>query len=420
MRNMKDSGIEWIGEIPEDWNLRSIKSIIDNIKNEKNSSYDTKVLSLSINGVKIKQNLNEGMNPESYIGHQLVSEGDLVICLRDLDGPLLCGVSEYDGCLSNLYYVINFKDANAHFLDYLFHSMDYIDILDGFSYGMRHSYNISQFGCFNIPIPTIEEQELIVDYLDNKVKEIDNIISKTKEIIEEYKKYKQAVITEAVTKGLNPNVEMKYSGIEWNKNIPSHWNIINPRWIFTQRKDKAYEGDEQLTASQKHGVIYQKDFMEIENQKVVLVEKDFSILKHVEPNDFIISMRSFQGGLEYSKLRGCISSAYVMLIPNDQVYSPYFRWLFKSEKYINALQSTSNLVRDGQALRYSNFVQVPLFIFSKEEQKNIADYLNKKCEKIDKLIIKKENLIEELQDYKKSLIYECVTGKKEVSSAYAD
>ena len=153
----------------------------------------------------------------------------------------------------------------------------------------------------------------------------------------------------------------------------------------------------------------------MENQKVVTVVKDFSILKHVEPNDFVISMRSFQGGLEYSEKSGCISSAYVMLIPNkDKVYPPFYRWFFKSSKYINALQSTTNLVRDGQAMRYSNFTMVPLFIIPMEEQKNIAEYLYNKVGQIDQILKDKQTQLTTLADYKKSLIYEYVTGKKEV------
>lgn len=155
--------------------------------------------------------------------------------------------------------------------------------------------------------------------------------------------------------------------------------------------------------------------MEKTGNKVVTVTKDFSILKHVEPDDFVISMRSFQGGLEYSDKRGCISSAYVMLIPNKKfVYAPFYRWFFKSSKYINALQSTSNLVRDGQAMRYANFVKVPLFIVPIEEQKAIASYLDEKIEKVNSILAAKKKQLEILSNYKKSLIYEYVTGKKEV------
>ena len=208
---------------------------------------------------------------------------------------------------------------------------------------------------------------------------------------------------------------MKDSGIEWAKELPIGWEPINPKALFTQRKDKALPGEKQLTASQQYGVVYQDEYMELTGSKIVTVEKDFDILKHVEAGDFVISMRSFQGGLECSTKTGSISSAYVMLIPNLRMVFPrFFRWLLKSPVYINALQSTSNMVRDGQAMRYSNFAQVRLFTVPMEEQREIADYLDQQCSSMDRLIEQKSKLLEEFESYKKSLIYEYVTGKKEV------
>ena len=254
-----------------------------------------------------------------------------------------------------------------------------------------------------------------MNYLDSKCSQIDAIIEKQQTIIEKLKEYKLSVINEAVTHGINSEVEMKDSGYKWIGDIPKHWNMVYAKQLFTQRKDRAYEEDEQLTSSQKYGIIFQKEFMEIEGRQVMQVLKGEEILKHVEKGDFVISMRSFQGGLEYSEVSGKISSAYVMLIPNEaKVYDRYYKWLFKSKRYISALQGTSNLIRDGQALRYSNFVQVYLPNFDMDEQKQIADYLDKVCPKLDMEVEKREKLLEKMYEYKKSLIYEVVTGKKEV------
>lgn len=155
--------------------------------------------------------------------------------------------------------------------------------------------------------------------------------------------------------------------------------------------------------------------MKITGTKVVTVEKDFDILKMVCQGDFIIHMRSFQGGLEYSQKYGSISSAYVMLIPQKTILEPrYYKWFFKSPVYIDALSSTSNLIRDGQAMRYANFIQLPILLMPKEEQQQIADYLDQKCTQIDGIISDKKKQLETLEEYKKSLIFEYVTGKKEV------
>jgi type I restriction enzyme S subunit len=154
--------------------------------------------------------------------------------------------------------------------------------------------------------------------------------------------------------------------------------------------------------------------MELEKVRIVLANKGIEEWKHVEPDDFVISLRSFQGGLEMSEVVGCITWHYIVLRACKPIYSRFFKWLFKSSAYINALQRTCNFVRDGQDLRYSNFVQVPLYEVPLDEQREIADYLDSKCAAIDTLISKKQQFIDELTAYKKSLIYEYVTGKKEV------
>lgn len=202
---------------------------------------------------------------------------------------------------------------------------------------------------------------------------------------------------------------MKDSGIEWIGEIPEGWRTINPKALFTQRKDKAQKGERQLTSSQQHGILYQDDYMDLTGSKVVTVEKDFDILKHVEAGDFVISMRSFQGGLEYSTKSGAISSAYVMLVPNlELVYPRFYRWLLKSSVYIDALQRTTNMVRDGQAMRYSNFAQVRLFTLSLDEQKSRADFLDLECSSIDKILFKTRSSIEEYKKLKQAVITQAV------------
>ena len=216
--------------------------------------------------------------------------------------------------------------------------------------------------------------------------------------------------------------KMKDSGIEWIGEIPEGWRTINPKALFTQRKDKAQKGERQLTSSQQYGILYQDDYMELTGSKVVTVEKDFDILKHVEAGDFVISMRSFQGGLEYSTNSGAISSAYVMLVPNlELVYPRFYRWLLKSSIYIDALQRTTNMVRDGQAMRYSNFAQVRLFTLPLDEQKSRADFLDLECSSIDKILFKTRSSIEEYKKLKQAVITQAVTkgvrGEREMKDS---
>lgn len=216
--------------------------------------------------------------------------------------------------------------------------------------------------------------------------------------------------------------KMKDSGIEWIGEIPEGWETINPKALFAQRKDRASKGERQLTSSQQYGILYQDEYMELTGSKVVTVEKDFDILKHVEAGDFVISMRSFQGGLEYSTKTGAISSAYVMLVPNlELVYPRFYRWLLKSSVYIDALQRTTNMVRDGQAMRYSNFAQVRLFILPLDEQKSRADFLDLECSSIDKILFKTRSSIEEYKKLKQAVITQAVTkgvrGEREMKDS---
>ena len=198
--------------------------------------------------------------------------------------------------------------------------------------------------------------------------------------------------------------KMKDSGVNWIGLIPVDWNH------FTQRKDRAPQGMVQLTASQKYGVITQSEYVERTGANIVTVQKDFDILKLVCVGDFVIHMRSFQGGLEYSEKTGSISSAYVMLIPHKTIRVPrYYKWFFKSSNYVDALSSTSNLVRDGQAMRWANFIQLPITLPPEEEQNRIADYLDAKCAEIDALTADIQTQIDTLEQYKRSVITEAVT-----------
>jgi len=201
----------------------------------------------------------------------------------------------------------------------------------------------------------------------------------------------------------------KDSGVDWLDKIPAHWEVIRSKRLFQQRTERARNDDEQLTASQKFGVIFQEEFMELEGRRVTQVEFNRNILKHIEPNDFLISMRSFQGGIEFSRYRGCVSSAYVVLTPIKNIVPEFYQYLLKSDSYIRALSSTSNLVRDGQALRFENFTLVDLIIIPKEEQTAIAEFLDRKTAQIEQAIDQKERLIELLKERRQLLIHKAVT-----------
>jgi type I restriction enzyme, S subunit len=203
--------------------------------------------------------------------------------------------------------------------------------------------------------------------------------------------------------------EYKDSGIEWMGSIPSRWSISQSRRMFRVRSEPALADDQMLTASQKYGVLPQAEFMLREGRRVVEVIQGIESLKHVEPDDFIISMRSFQGGIEWCRLRGSTSFHYVMLTPVKWVWPPFFAHVLKSMPYIQALRRTTDLIRDGQELRFSNFAQVPLPVVPIEEQRKIATFLDRETGKIDALIAEQENLLTLLAEKRQATISHAVT-----------
>ena len=425
-REMKDSGIEWIGEIPMEWNIKRLKNLsvvirggsprpIENYLSPDDTGYNWIRIGDSKKGSKYIDSTERKIIPDGLKKSRFVKKGSLILSNSMSFGQPY--ILKIDGCIHDGWVALS---DIAIYKEFMYYFLISESARCQFQYqvagGVVQNLNIDKIGSTFLPVPDYKVQQSIADFLDTQCTHIDSVIEKTRAAIEGYKKLKQAVITQAVTKGIRPNREMKDSGIEWVGYMPLEWDSINPKALFSVRKDKAQVGERQLTASQQHGVIYQDEYMELTGNKVVTVEKDFDILKHVEIGDFVISMRSFQGGLEYSSKSGSISSAYVMLIPNHKhVFSRFYRWLLKSSVYIKALQSTTNMVRDGQAMRFANFIKVRLISVPMEEQREIADYLDEKTAAIDSLIQKKEQLITELEAYKKSLIYEYVTGKKEVS-----
>lgn len=204
-------------------------------------------------------------------------------------------------------------------------------------------------------------------------------------------------------------LKYKDSGVGWLGETPAHWGISQSRRMFAVRSEPALPSDRMLTASQKYGVLFQSDFVEREGRRVVEVIMGVESLKHVEPDDFIISMRSFQGGIEWCRLRGSTSFHYVMLKPVKDVYPPFFAHLFKSTTYIQALRATTDLIRDGQELRYSNFVQVDLPVIPMEEQASIATFLDRETGKIDELVTEQRRLMELLKEKRQAVISHAVT-----------
>ena len=421
MSKMVETGIPWLPEVAEGFSIGYVKQYFYVSKDFSNEGEPERVLKLARAGIVEKDvTTNEGQMAASYAGYNMVKVGDLLLNPMDLYSGANCNVSELDGVISPAYSNLRAKNSGSvvpKFYDYYFKSQYWLMAMfahgKGVSFDNRWTLNNESLRTYEIPVVPYALQQRIVERIQSEEKKVDALIANVQTQIEKLKAYKQSVITEVVTKGLDPTVPMKDSGVEWIGKTPKGWNILPSKFLFANSDERRRQGDVQMAATQRYGVISQEQYMELINARIVLADKGLENWKHVEPNDFVISLRSFQGGLEFCEQAGCVTWHYIVLRAKREINHRYFRWLFKSSTYIQALQHTCNYIRDGQDLRYSNFVQVPLCLPSLHEQESIAEYLNKKCSQIDQLIAIKQAKIDKLNEYKKSLIYEYVTGKKE-------
>jgi type I restriction enzyme S subunit len=270
-----------------------------------------------------------------------------------------------------------------------------------------------------VALPSQGEQAAIVRFLDHADRRIRRYIRAKQKLIKLLEEQKQAIIHRAVTRGLDPDVRLKPSGVEWLGDVPEHWDVRRSKRTFTPRKELARPNDIQLSATQAYGVIPQDEYERRVGRKIVKIFRHLEKRRHVELNDFVISMRSFQGGLERAWATGCIRSSYIVLRPATRLHVGYFTYLFKSHDYIKALQATANFIRDGQDLNFANFCAVDLPCPPLEEQKAIADTLDDALSRSGMVAERARSEISLLREYRTRLIADVVTGKLDVREAAA-
>lgn len=426
MREMKDSRIEWIGIIPASWELYRGKYMFAQ-RNLRGNTIKLQLLSPTQKYGVIPQSVYEersGMNAVKLNENanlstlKTIHKGDFCISLRSFQGGF--EYSEYEGVVSPAYQVFYpvAKVARGYY-KYLFKECGFIEKINSYTMTLRDGKNIAfaDFGNTYIPCPHVDEQQRIANFLDTKCAEIDALTEDIQAQIDTLEQYKRSVITETVTKGLNPDAEMKDSGIEWVGQIPMSWKVLKGKHLFAQRSLRGNSIELQLLSpTQRFGVIPQALYEELTGMSAVkLNEKaDLSLLKTIHKRDFCISLRSFQGGFEYSEYEGVVSPAYQVFYPTVEIADGYYKYLFKEQGFIEKMNSYTMTLRDGKNIAFSDFGSTYVPYPPLREQAEIAAYLNKKCDQIDVLIAEKQQQLATLNDYKKSLIFEYVTGKKEV------
>ena len=270
-----------------------------------------------------------------------------------------------------------------------------------------------------LALPPLPEQRAIVRYLDYVDRRVRRYVATKRELIALLEEEKRAIINQAVTRGLDPNVRLKPSGAEWLGDVPEHWEIRRSKRLFSPRHELARPNDIQLSATQAYGVIPQDEYERKIGRRVVKISLHLDKRRHVEVDDFVISMRSFQGGLERAWATGCIRSSYIVLRPTAEVDVEFFSYAFKSRAYIRALQSTANFIRDGQDLSFNNFCAVDLPLPPAGEQRKIAVTLGEATAAIDSAVTRAWRQIELVEEYRTRLVADVVTGKLDVREAWA-
>lgn len=411
-----DSGSEWLGNVPFSWSMVLLSQVVSQVKNKNSDLSEKNLLSLSCGKIKRKPiDTTEGLLPASFDGYNIIEANDIVLRLTDLQNDhssLRVGISTEKGIITSAYITMRPKNSKtAKFLYYLLHTFDVRKGFYGMGSGVRQGLNYGEVKRLKIPFPAEDEQVAIANFLDNEIMRVDSIISEAKASIEEYKCWKASIIYEAVTKGLAPCVGMKDSGVEWIGEIPSNWTTKSIKYVMQESKERTATGtEEMLSVTQKYGIIKSSDAT-ISNPSTST--EDWRIV-HI--GDIVFNKSKAHSGVFFvSPLEGIVTFNYCVYRCFPDNCAKYFEYQFKTPRCIGEFITHMKGVGDSISPLYTTeLYKIKVIVPPIEEQLRIVEYLNIQCSKIDAIISEKESLVADLESYKKSLIFEVVTGKRRV------
>ena len=423
MRIMKDSGIEWVKDIPSTWDVAYLSAVLSERKNKNIGMKENNLLSLSYGNVIRKDiTTNDGLLPESFEGYNIIEKDDIVLRLTDLQNDhrsLRTGLCKERGIITSAYCTLkkNSSKYDSRFLQYYLHSFDICKGFYGMGAGVRQGLNYDGIRKSEILLPTLAEQIAIADCIEEKTKKVDALIANQEAQIEKLKAYKQSLITEVVTKGLDPNVPMKDSGVEWIGLIPKHWNTIATKYLFRiesgatpkSENPEYFDGDIPWITPADYKTEEVFVFGGRRNISELGLKSCSTTL--IPKGSLIFSKRAPIGAVAINAEELCTNQGCLSCIPKTEDIVKYYYYVMSvcTEQY-NLLGSGTTF-KEISATNFANFV---LPNPSVSEQEEMVAYLDEKCSKVDRLIAIKNAKIDKLNKYKKSLIYEYVTGKKEV------
>ena len=415
MREMKDSGIEWVGIIPSHWIIHPVYYYFGERKNKNKFGQEDNLLSLSYGKIIRKDiNTSEGLLPESFNTYNIAEKGDIVIRPTDLQNDkrsLRTGLVRERGIITSAYICLKpIKDIDSRFFNYQLHSYDVIKVFYNMGNGVRQGLNFSEFSHLLVFEPPLDEQRRIADYLDAKCTEIDALTADIQTQIDTLEQYKRSVITEAVTKGLNPDAEMKDSNIQWIGMMPSHWDCIRGKYILKYIQKPVREDDGVITCFRDGEVTLRSNRRE---DGFTMADKEIGY-QGIDVGDLVVhGMDGFAGAIGISDSRGKASP--VLNVLDTEQNKRYIMYFLRSMAYSDVFLALATGIRVRSCdLRWNKLSELFYPVPPLEEQEAIVDYIDSVLRRTDEVIAAKREQLSTLEAYKKSLIYEYVTGKKEV------
>lgn len=419
MREMKDSGIEWVGKVPKIWSLKPIRALFDEVTEKNFLGTCSNALKFTYGSIVRKPNFDADADDyvaSTILNYTVVEPGTIMLNGLNLNFDFVSqriGLVKEKGVITSAYMA--FKPNEKHLIDsefatYLFKAYDGCKAFHNMGGGVRKILNFNEFKKYYIPLPDLNEQHHIVDYLDTKCSEIDATAEDIQKEISLLEEYKKSVITEAVTKGLNPDAEMKDSGIEWIGEIPKHWEIIKGKYVLEYLQKPIKDDDGVITCFRDGEVTLRSNRRE---DGFTLSDKEIGY-QGIDVGDLVVhGMDGFAGAIGISDSRGKASP--VLNVLNSKYNKRYLMYYLRSMAFSNIFVALASGIRVRSCdLRWNKLAELPYPTTNYAEQTEIVNYIDTKCSEIDSLIADKKRQLDILADYKKSFIYEYVTGKKEV------
>lgn len=424
-RDMKDSGIEWIGEIPREWNTVPIRAAFSEIKNKNIDGTITNALQFKYGNIIRKKNFNADNDDyvaDTILNYNIVEPNTIMINCLNLNYDfvsLRVAIVKETGIITSAYLAVKPNEQIIYpmYANYLFKAYDNCKAFHNMGIGVRKTLSFDELKIVKMLLPPMKKQVEIVYEIDSKCSEIDAVINKVKETVEEYKKLKQSVITEAVTKGVRGDKPMKNSGVEWIGEIPEDWKVckIKNRFIIfsgaTPKTENLDYWDGEITWITPADYKTSDKFVQFGKRNISKLGYESCGTTIVPKNNLIFSKRAPIGSVAINKIPLCTNQGCLSCIKIDNTNETYYYYTMSAFTEIFELFGSGTTFKEiSQDIFSAMLIPFPQLA----EQQEIADYLDKKCAEIDAVITQKEQLVTELENYKKSLIYEYVTGKKEV------